>query len=56
VAAVGAVLAVCLVALSRMYLGVHYLSDVLAAASEGGMWLAVCGTGFYAWRISRERQ
>jgi membrane-associated phospholipid phosphatase len=50
VAAAGAVLAVCLVALSRMYLGVHYLSDVLAAAAEGGMWLAACGTAFWSWR------
>jgi undecaprenyl-diphosphatase len=49
-AALAAVPAVCLVALSRMYLGVHYLSDVLAAASEGGMWLALCGTAFWAWR------
>ena len=52
-AAAGAVLAVCLVALSRMYLGVHYLSDVLAAASEGGMWLAACGTAFWCWRRRR---
>ncbi|MGZ5198596.1 MAG: phosphatase PAP2 family protein [Telluria sp.] len=50
VAAIGALVAVCLVALSRMYLGVHYLSDVLAAASEGGMWLALCGTAFRVWR------
>jgi undecaprenyl-diphosphatase len=49
-AALGALLAVGLVALSRMYLGVHYLSDVLAAASEGGMWLALCGTALWAWR------
>jgi undecaprenyl-diphosphatase len=33
-----------LVALSRMYLGVHYLSDVLAAAAEGAAWLATCIT------------
>jgi membrane-associated phospholipid phosphatase len=39
-----AVLMVMLVALSRMYLGVHYLSDVIAAALEGGAWLAVCIT------------
>jgi undecaprenyl-diphosphatase len=38
------VLMVMLVALSRMYLGVHYLSDVLAAAAEGAAWLAVCIT------------
>jgi undecaprenyl-diphosphatase len=33
-----------LVALSRMYLGVHYLSDVLAATLEGAAWLATCIT------------
>jgi undecaprenyl-diphosphatase len=33
-----------LVALSRMYLGVHYLSDVLAATAEGAAWLATCIT------------
>lgn len=42
------VLAACimvmLVALSRMYLGVHYLSDVMAASMEGAAWLAVCVT------------
>lgn len=37
-------LMVMLVALSRMYLGVHYLSDVLAAAAEGAAWLALCIT------------
>ncbi|QOY95972.1 phosphatase PAP2 family protein [Massilia sp. UMI-21] len=33
------------VAFSRMYLGVHYLSDVLAAVAEGCGWLAICITG-----------
>jgi undecaprenyl-diphosphatase len=33
-----------LVALSRMYLGVHYLSDVLAAALESLAWLGLCVT------------
>jgi undecaprenyl-diphosphatase len=37
-------LMVALVALSRMYLGVHYLSDVLAASAEGAAWLATCIT------------
>jgi membrane-associated phospholipid phosphatase len=37
-----------LVALSRMYLGVHYLSDVLAAAAEGAAWLATCITAVSA--------
>ena len=44
VALAGAVLMVGLVALSRMYLGAHYLSDVLAASIEGTAWLAVCIT------------
>jgi undecaprenyl-diphosphatase len=43
-AVAGAVAMVMLVALSRMYLGVHYLSDVLAAAAEGAAWLAICIT------------
>lgn len=30
------------VAFSRMYLGAHYLSDVLAAFAEGCGWLAIC--------------
>lgn len=33
---------VCLTALSRVYLGVHYLSDVLAATAEGCAWLVLC--------------
>jgi membrane-associated phospholipid phosphatase len=39
-----AVLMVLLVALTRVYLGVHYLSDVMAAFAEGVAWLAICFT------------
>jgi membrane-associated phospholipid phosphatase len=35
-------LMVALTALSRVYLGAHYLSDVLAAIAEGLAWLALC--------------
>ncbi|RJG11757.1 phosphatase PAP2 family protein, partial [Massilia cavernae] len=41
----GACFLVGLVGLSRIYLGVHYLSDVMAAIAEGCGWLAVCITG-----------
>lgn len=40
-----ACLMVALVAGSRLYLGAHYLSDVLAATAEGCAWLSICVTG-----------
>lgn len=49
----GACVMVGLVGLSRMYLGVHYLSDVLAAIAEGCGWLAVCITGVSTLRRRR---
>jgi membrane-associated phospholipid phosphatase len=33
---------VAMTALSRVYLGAHYVSDVLAASAEGAAWLALC--------------
>jgi membrane-associated phospholipid phosphatase len=33
------------VAFSRMYLGAHYLTDILAALTEGCGWLAICISG-----------
>ncbi len=34
-----------MVGFSRLYLGVHYLSDILGGWSAGGLWLVVCVFG-----------
>jgi undecaprenyl-diphosphatase len=44
-----AITMVALVALSRLYLGVHFLSDVLAAVAVGIVWLTLCLTGIHTW-------
>jgi membrane-associated phospholipid phosphatase len=46
----GALLMVILVAASRMVLGAHFLSDVLAAFFESFAWLGLCLLGMHVWR------
>ncbi len=49
----GAILLVLLIGFSRLYLGVHYFSDVLAGFATGGLWLSFCITGadfLHEWR------
>lgn len=50
---VSAAIVVMLVSASRMYLGVHYLSDVLAAFAEAVAWLAVCLTAVRTLHLHR---
>lgn len=45
-----------LVAFSRIYLGAHYLSDVLGAMAEGLAWIALSLTGlYYFWNRNQAR-
>ncbi|HKO15282.1 MAG TPA: bifunctional DedA family/phosphatase PAP2 family protein [Gemmatimonadaceae bacterium] len=41
----GTLVLVLLIGLSRLYLGVHYLSDVIGGYAAGGVWLSACITG-----------
>jgi membrane-associated phospholipid phosphatase len=47
------VMVVLLIGISRIYLGVHYPSDVLGGFIIGGIWLAICYAGLKAVLKSR---
>lgn len=51
----GGVCMVLLVGFSRIYLGAHYLSDVLGAMAEGLAWVALCLTAIETLRRYRGR-
>jgi undecaprenyl-diphosphatase len=55
-AVLGAALAIALVAFTRLYLGVHFLSDTIAGFLEGVAWLALCLSALHAyWSRGRGR-
>ena len=49
----GAVLMVALVAFTRVYLGMHFVSDVLAAMAVSSAWLSICITAMSTLRRRR---
>jgi membrane protein DedA with SNARE-associated domain/membrane-associated phospholipid phosphatase len=51
----GAALLVLSIGLSRMYLGVHYFSDVVAGFAAGGVWLSACITAMEFVRRGKQR-
>ncbi len=51
----GAAFLIFMIGLSRIYLGVHYFSDVLGGYIAAAVWLSACITGMEALRHSKPR-
>jgi membrane-associated phospholipid phosphatase len=51
----GTSLLVLLIGFSRIYLGVHYFSDVVAGFAAGGVWLSICITAMEFVRRGKQR-
>ncbi len=51
----GCLIATLLIGFSRIYLGVHYLSDVVAGFVAGLFWIGICVTGIESWIRLRDR-
>jgi undecaprenyl-diphosphatase len=49
-----AAIIILLVGLSRIYLGLHFLSDVLGAMAAAAAWLALCVTAVETYRRRKE--
>jgi undecaprenyl-diphosphatase len=54
--AAASILLVGLIGFSRLYLGVHYFSDILAGFAVGGLWLSFCITAMNFLLDNRERR
>jgi undecaprenyl-diphosphatase len=52
----GAAVLIVLIAASRVYLGVHYPSDVVAGVVLGFVWATICAAGIEVIRYFRHRE